>query len=158
MAPDPFDILWRVIKSNFNACSSISNNFWPRRQYCHEFYRKFVLFVCSIICKLRPDATCLGIKRVQRQYGGGRQKSWECQDSSDNALRTKFGPLSESRVRALPKTIDAYLRMRRHHSDSKSTRPCLLGIGIIVILRAREHPGRGNSSVVERSLYVNSIG
>ena len=43
-------------------------------------------------------------------YGGGRQKSWECQDSSDNALRTKFGPLSESRVRACPRTIDAYLR------------------------------------------------
>ena len=43
-------------------------------------------------------------------YGGLHQKSWECQDSSDNALHTKLGPPSESRVRAGPRTIDADLR------------------------------------------------
>ena len=33
-------------------------------------------------------------------YGGLHQKSWECQDSSENALHTRLGPSSESRVRA----------------------------------------------------------
>ena len=37
---------------------------------------------------------------IRDMYGGGH----------DNALRTKFGSLSESRARACPKTIDAYLR------------------------------------------------
>ena len=43
-------------------------------------------------------------------YGGLHQKSWECQDPSDNALHTKLGPPSENRVRAGPRTIDADLR------------------------------------------------
>ena len=39
-------------------------------------------------------------------YGGLRQKSWECQDSSDNALHTKLGSPSEGRARAVSRTID----------------------------------------------------
>ena len=42
-------------------------------------------------------------------YGGGCQKSWECQDSSDNALHIDLGPPSENRVRACPRNINAYL-------------------------------------------------
>ena len=47
---------------------------------------------------------------IETFRGGLRQKSWKCQDCSDNALHRKFGPPSESRVRACPRTFDADLR------------------------------------------------
>ena len=86
------------------------------RCYAERGTLVFVSRMCHRDCSIR-DAQLLYVwvcAGYEVGYGGLHQKSWECQDSSDNALHTKLGPPSESRVRAGPRTIDADLRTVRY--------------------------------------------
>ena len=63
------------------------------------------------LCQKDPLEKGLGaVAAAPRIYGALRFTYSTEQDSSDNALHTKLGPPSESRVRACPKTFGVNLR------------------------------------------------
>ena len=47
---------------------------------------------------------------MENDYGGLRQKSWDCQDSSDNALHQNWGRLPKLGLGLCPRTFGADLR------------------------------------------------